>query len=153
LQELVKSPACIQAMQSCKQFPGALQRLQIWTKGFTESPSVSDAARNVLDALLPSAPQDLVLDDPLCPYCRKTLDEGPDSIACDTCKSQRYCSVPCREQHWKLAHRYICGASMLHQGANDAERCDECGIGGVKLLLCSGCRAVKYCNKDCQVHS
>jgi len=154
LQALVKSTACVTTLQACSELPGTLQRLRIWRKGFVQSPSVAAAARTVLEKLAPAS-SGYEVSPCLCPYCSKTLSEGQDAlVVCErgTCMLQ-YCSVACKEEHWGVAHQYVCSAATSADatpGAKEREQCYHCGVAGVKLLLCKGCRNVLYCSKECQ---
>jgi hypothetical protein len=83
----------------------------------------------------------------ICACCYTAL--GARGIACaDGCGAAYYCTKTCME-----AHTYIHAEQRASQATLDAKRrvCACCGRTDYALRKCSGCLAVYYCDKNCQV--
>lgn len=99
-----------------------------------------------------------------CQRCMTTsLDIKREFQRCSKCKAVTYCSRRCQEDDWPEHRQYCSGKAQVEvegevvtePNATTAESsaCGACGREeeeGDKLLLCSGCHSVKYCDRECQ---
>ena len=83
------------------------------------------------------------------PACRS----GFKRLWCSDCDVSCYCSTDCMQEASE-AHQAICKKAQAQRALLGFARCcSVCGLpdgtGGCKMLRCSGCKAVRYCSKEC----
>ena len=89
-------------------------------------------------------------------HCGNAGCEGKGVYPCAGCEVVMYCSKECAEANWRHGgHRKEC--AELKQQRDEAQEsrpvatpCGRCGKAGA-VLKCGKCKAVHYCNRECQV--
>ena len=90
-----------------------------------------------------------------CAFCRATPDPASSFARCGGCKRVRYCFRTCQSKHWKARHKQECKQlqPVTQSTATNEKACESPSCPrdpGKKLRLCSVCKCVYYCSKECQ---
>ena len=93
--------------------------------------------------------------DVSCAFCRASARPGVSLKRCGGCKQVQYCSTACQKKHWKAQHKHECKQTVAEpvtpspkEKACESSSCP--GDASKKLQLCSACKCVYYCSKECQ---
>ena len=97
---------------------------------------------------------------PGCSLCGKPVQSRNDGLLCKRCKATQYCSENCQRADWKF-HKYVCELRKAELKQAEAfvkeskiARCGNChepAKEGSPLLICTGCRCIQYCSRECQL--
>ena len=102
--------------------------------------------------------QDSIIQPRHCEHCKKAESDAEKLKHCKKCKSAFYCSRKCQRSRWKI-HKAICkSTSVVPEIVIEAEieairTCNYCKKEEVPdhpLKKCVQCKAVTYCNENCQ---
>jgi hypothetical protein len=97
-----------------------------------------------------------------CEQCSKTTSAKLQK--CAVCRKVYYCNRECQLAHWQQ-HRLMCSvddivdstidalkATVRHSAAKKRRHCEQCDKTALeRMQKCSVCRAVLYCDRECQV--
>ena len=80
-----------------------------------------------------------------CAHCSKAVERR---LQCSRCGKVIYCSKLCQVAHWKGPHSKECTPKL---STTLGHECGNCSKTVQKVLKCSKCGEVNYCNRKCQV--
>ena len=94
----------------------------------------------------------------LCANCDIFIDREPlvargtDFLVCGQCRNVPYCTVACHDAYW-VQHKAECGQPRAVRtkfvNVLAADCCNSCLCAGARLQ-CTACKAVRYCDAECQ---